>query len=180
MFNADDLYSRKDIQALAKQPSILVKEVTDVRSYAEIVLDNGIPAKIVENLWTLPVTLNIGAYHFPLRAVEFIERVPLSIRGEYEITDVVQMCFDRQLLGYTLATFWQPVGTPDQLFEAHDMLGCLPYIDPTSTVKSYNKKVIVYKNCVVHTHIENCIAAPDSILEQEHLHSDTVIYKNDE
>lgn len=181
VLNTDDLYAPRDIQQLCEQPSILVKNVDDVRSYAEIILDDGVPSKIVEKPVN-PVSnlANIGAYHFPLRAVDFVERVPLSIRGEYEITDVVQMCFDRKLLSYTVATFWQPVGTVDQLFQAHKVMKALPYIAPTSKVVSHGDNIIVYDDCDVRGHIDNCIVSPMTILEPEDLHADTVIYKNHE
>ena len=181
VFNTDDLYSPKDIARLSEKPSILVKEMDDVRCCAEVVLENNVPVKIVEKPVN-PVSnlANIGAYHFPLRAVEFLHKIPLSIRGEYEITDLVQMCFDRSLLGYTVATFWHPVGTPQQLLAAHKLMNALPYIHPSSRVVSHGEDVIVYENAVVDVHIENCIVTPGSMIEHTLPGTDTVIYKNDE
>jgi len=181
VFNSDDLYGVDDIKNLASQPSILVKAVDDVRQYGEVVLEGDVPKKIIEKpLYPKSNLANIGAYHFPLRAVELLNQVPLSSRGEYEITDLVQLCFDRNLLSYTLANFWMPVGTPDQLFDAHEILNSLPYVHPSSSVhKDCGERIIVYEGCKVLVPINNSIVVPFTTIEHTVSNKDTTIYKNE-
>jgi bifunctional UDP-N-acetylglucosamine pyrophosphorylase/glucosamine-1-phosphate N-acetyltransferase len=52
---------------------------------------------------------NIGAYLFPRKALDF--ELPLSARGEYEITDAVSMVAQSEPFHVVPATFWLPIGT---------------------------------------------------------------------
>jgi UDP-N-acetylglucosamine diphosphorylase / glucose-1-phosphate thymidylyltransferase / UDP-N-acetylgalactosamine diphosphorylase / glucosamine-1-phosphate N-acetyltransferase / galactosamine-1-phosphate N-acetyltransferase len=53
----------------------------------------------------------------------YTERLKLSPRGEYELTDVFGMIRDdgKNLKGYVLSGFWKDVGTPEDLASINDM-----------------------------------------------------------
>jgi len=52
-------------------------------------------------------------------------RLPLSPRGEYELTDVFGMLREdgRVLKGYILSGYWKDIGTPEDLEKVHDIIG---------------------------------------------------------
>ncbi len=54
----------------------------------------------------------------------YTERLTLSPRGEYELTDIFGMIRDeeRALKGYVLSGYWKDVGTPQDLETAHILL----------------------------------------------------------
>jgi bifunctional UDP-N-acetylglucosamine pyrophosphorylase/glucosamine-1-phosphate N-acetyltransferase len=66
--------------------------------------------------------VNVGVYVFPSEVFEFIEKTPKSARGEYEITDSMQLMIDT---GNILRTHeiqsedWLDIGLPWMLLEAN-------------------------------------------------------------
>jgi bifunctional UDP-N-acetylglucosamine pyrophosphorylase/glucosamine-1-phosphate N-acetyltransferase len=52
---------------------------------------------------------NIGAYVFPRQVFDL--PLPLSPRGEYEITDWLTQLAARQPVHVVRASFWHPIGT---------------------------------------------------------------------
>jgi dTDP-glucose pyrophosphorylase len=69
---------------------------------------------------------NIGAYLFPRTVFEF-ELMP-SPRGEYEITDYVNLLAARQPVQVVPAQFWLPIGNVEawQAAETADLSKCIP------------------------------------------------------
>lgn len=65
-----------------------------------------------------------GGYTFRALVFEELERVPLSPRGEYEITSAVEQMIaqGRKLLIHPLAGAWRDVGRPEDLAAAEKML----------------------------------------------------------
>src|SRR3954471_12492327 len=90
VLNGDDLYAASDLAALAAKPAgLLVHPVEEPRKFG-IVFTR--PDGTLERLVEKPPLdgrqlANIGAYLFPRAALDV--ELPLSPRGEYEITDAV-------------------------------------------------------------------------------------------
>lgn len=112
VLNADDLIGREDLQKLSRVPmGILTHAVQDPASFGIVFQENGLLTKIVEKPRGLspPQLANIGGYMFP-RSV-FDLQLPLSERGEYEITDAVSQLARRGAFHVVEAKFWLPIGT---------------------------------------------------------------------
>jgi bifunctional UDP-N-acetylglucosamine pyrophosphorylase/glucosamine-1-phosphate N-acetyltransferase len=114
VLNGDDLYGAADLAALVKHPAgLLVQAVDEPRRFGIAFLRaDGTLEKLVEKPDLPPPQLaNTGAYLFP-RAVFDIE-IPLSARGEYEITDYVSTLATRGPFHVVQAKFWLPIGTEE-------------------------------------------------------------------
>lgn len=112
VLNGDDLYGAADLAALTAKPAgLLVHPVDEPEKFGiAFTRPDGTLDKLVEKP---PLTgrqlANIGAYLFPRAALEL--DLPLSPRGEYEITDAVSIVAARQPFHTVRANFWLPIGT---------------------------------------------------------------------
>ena len=116
VLNGDDLIGRADLAALAAVPAgILVHPVEKPDAFG-IVFPNpdGTLKEIREKPKGLPAPqlANIGGYVFP-KAV-FDLTLPLSPRGEYEITDAVAQLAERAPFHVVKSNYWLPIGDIDQ------------------------------------------------------------------
>jgi UDP-N-acetylglucosamine diphosphorylase / glucose-1-phosphate thymidylyltransferase / UDP-N-acetylgalactosamine diphosphorylase / glucosamine-1-phosphate N-acetyltransferase / galactosamine-1-phosphate N-acetyltransferase len=93
VLNGDDIYAPEDIATLLKeQAAILCKHVDNPERFGVVFLEKGNAVRIVEKPKDPPSNLaNIGAYVFPKEVISALEKVKKSSRGEYEITDVVEV-----------------------------------------------------------------------------------------
>ncbi|HEY2787571.1 MAG TPA: nucleotidyltransferase family protein [Fimbriiglobus sp.] len=112
VLNADDLMGRDDIARLAAVPmGILAHPVNEPRAFGIVFpKPDGTLDRIVEKPDLDGTRLaNIGGYVFP-KAV-FDLTLPLSPRGEYEITDAVAQLAAKHPFHVVEAGFWFPIGT---------------------------------------------------------------------
>jgi bifunctional UDP-N-acetylglucosamine pyrophosphorylase/glucosamine-1-phosphate N-acetyltransferase len=120
VLNGDDLYGAGDLAKLAgKSAGLLGRAVYDPRKFGVLFPRAGsdVLERIVEKPeMDGPALANIGAYLFPRRAVDF--DLPLSPRGEYEITDAVARVAAEEPFHVVPATFWLPIGTIEAWDEA--------------------------------------------------------------
>jgi NDP-sugar pyrophosphorylase family protein len=117
VLNGDDLIGRADLARLAEVPmGILAHPVNEPESYGILFRrgEQGPLDKVVEKPQGLPAPqlANIGAYLFP-RSV-FDLTLPLSPRGEYEITDAVSQLAAAGRFEVVEASYWLPIGTVEQ------------------------------------------------------------------
>jgi bifunctional UDP-N-acetylglucosamine pyrophosphorylase/glucosamine-1-phosphate N-acetyltransferase len=111
VLNGDDLYAAADLAALAAKPAgLLVHPVDQPRRFG-IVFPR--PDGTLERLVEKPDLdgrhlANVGAYLFPREA--FDVELPLSPRGEYEITDAVSALAARGPFYAVEAKTWLPIG----------------------------------------------------------------------
>jgi NDP-sugar pyrophosphorylase family protein len=112
VLNGDDLYGAADLARLAERPAgMLVHPVDEPKKFG-IVFSR--PDGTLERLVEKPdlegrQMANIGAYLFPKWAIDI--DLPLSPRGEYEITDAVTAVARKEPFFTVPATFWLPIGT---------------------------------------------------------------------
>jgi bifunctional UDP-N-acetylglucosamine pyrophosphorylase/glucosamine-1-phosphate N-acetyltransferase len=112
VLNGDDLYGAADLQRLAEvDAGLLVVSMENPTGVGVVIVDDqGRVTKLIEKQpmkgrhW-----VNIGAYAFPQRAMDI--DLPLSPRGEYEITDAVTAIAATQEFRIVPSTFWLPIGT---------------------------------------------------------------------
>lgn len=113
VLNGDDLIGRADLAKLAGvSMGILAHPVDEPESFGIIVPKaDGTLQQLTEKPKGLqpPQLANIGGYLFPRRVFEF--ELPLSPRGEYEITDAVSMLAATGDFHVVQANYWLPIGT---------------------------------------------------------------------
>lgn len=112
VLNGDDLYGAADLEALSrKSAGVLVHPVDEPRKFGIVFAkSDGTLDRLVEK----PALdgrqmANIGAYLFPRWAMDI--ELPLSPRGEYEITDAVSAVAAKEPFHVVSAKFWLPIGT---------------------------------------------------------------------
>jgi bifunctional UDP-N-acetylglucosamine pyrophosphorylase/glucosamine-1-phosphate N-acetyltransferase len=111
VLNGDDLYAAADLAALGAKPAgLLVREVDEPRKFGIVFTrPDGTLERLVEKPdMTGRQLANIGAYLFPRPALDV--ELPLSPRGEYEITDAVSAVAARQPFYAVPARVWLPIG----------------------------------------------------------------------
>jgi bifunctional UDP-N-acetylglucosamine pyrophosphorylase/glucosamine-1-phosphate N-acetyltransferase len=114
VLNGDDLYAAKDLARLATKSAGLLAHPVDDPSRFGIVFPR--PDGTLDRMVEKPkmqgrMMANIGAYLFPQSV--FALTLPLSERGEYEITDAVSMIAQREPFHIIEATTWLPIGTEE-------------------------------------------------------------------
>ncbi len=112
--NGDDLFGAADLAQLAACPAgVIVHWVDEPKKFGIAFLkDDGTLEKLVEKPDLLgPRLANTGAYAFPKSVFDL--QIPLSPRGEYEITDYVSQLAARQSFHVVRASFWFPIGTEE-------------------------------------------------------------------
>lgn len=116
VLNGDDLIGRADLAALAAVPAgILVHPVEKPDAFGIVFPHpDGTLKEIREKPRGLPAPqlANIGGYVFPKGVFDLT--LPLSPRGEYEITDAVALLADRAPFHVVRANYWLPIGDVDQ------------------------------------------------------------------
>ena len=85
--------------------------------------------------------INAGIYHFTKDIFECIKRTGLSKRGEYELTDAINLCAKDKPVRSVVINTWRDIGYPWDLFDAtREILeGLTPSIkgvvEPYATIK---------------------------------------------
>ena len=122
VLNGDDLYDERSIQALFDTcPALGAYQVEDPRPYGVFSLEGDRVVDVVEKPEDPPSDrVNVGAYHFPAEAREWVGEVALSERGEYEITDVVERLVAEREVRAVPVERWMGVGRPWELLEANE------------------------------------------------------------
>ncbi|RNJ26282.1 bifunctional sugar-1-phosphate nucleotidylyltransferase/acetyltransferase [Halosegnis longus] len=122
VLNGDDLYDEDALTALFEQcPAVGAYTVEDPRPYGVFSIDDGVVTDIVEKPADPPSSrVNVGAYHFPAEAADWLTEVDRSDRGEYEITDVLARVIDAAEVSAVPVRRWLGVGRPWELLEANE------------------------------------------------------------
>ncbi|ELZ75702.1 glucose-1-phosphate thymidylyltransferase [Haloferax sp. Atlit-6N] len=117
----DNLYDPAGIDALFDAaPSIASVRVPNPSNYGVLNVSDGAVAEIVEKPDAPQNDLvNAGAYVFPAEARDMLD-VPLSERGERELTDVLDRVIDRFNVSPVTLDRWMDVGRPWELLEANE------------------------------------------------------------
>lgn len=127
--NGDSLISPLTLKLLAEAPHEVVivaaKRVDDPANYGAVDARGDVVLRIVEKP-TTPVSnlANLGIYAFDPIIFDAIAQIRKSARGEYEITDAIQLLIER---GHTVRyrnveEQWIDVGRPWDLLNANELL----------------------------------------------------------
>ena len=121
VLNGDDLYDTGSIESLLSTcPAVGAYHVDDPRPYGVFSIEDDRVTGIVEKPEDPPSNrVNVGAYHFPAEARDWLD-VPMSERGEHEITDVLARVVSEYDVAAVPVERWMGVGRPWELLEANE------------------------------------------------------------
>mgnify|MGYP006282397103 CR=1 FL=1 len=150
----DTIFGEKDIKNIIKKKNSMgLFKVENPREYGIVETKNDKVVKIYEKM-NEPFTdvINAGIYHFSKNIFEFIKKTKKSLRGEYEITDSINMMAKKTDISSVMLKQWRDVVYPWHLLDANKEV--LEKIDKSidgtveknATIKG---KVVIGKNTVV-------------------------------
>lgn len=116
----DNIYSNDDVvKCLNFDNSILVKEVENPELYGVVVENNGILVNIIEKpQLAVSNLINCAMYTFTPEIFSMIDKVNISKRGEYEITDAIEYLAMEQDVHCVKSKLWFDIKYPWDLFDA--------------------------------------------------------------
>jgi UDP-N-acetylglucosamine diphosphorylase/glucosamine-1-phosphate N-acetyltransferase len=141
--NGDVLISQQDIAATLKMHAetkgtvMGAVEVEEPSRFGVIEEQNGKMMRIIEKPKEPPTNLiNAGLFIFTPKIFDLIARTPRSARGEYEITDTLNMLASQEDIHILrLKDYWMDVGRPWDLLKANELLMSRMVRDVRGTVE---------------------------------------------
>ncbi|MFP4558873.1 MAG: bifunctional sugar-1-phosphate nucleotidylyltransferase/acetyltransferase [Archaeoglobaceae archaeon] len=126
MLNGDAIIDSKDIEKITSDNSMAmgVFKVENPQDFGVVELNGGNITGIIEKPDEPPSNLiNAGIYYFDQNILKAIEETPKSKRGEYEITDSIELLIrdGYQLKAKEIST-WIDVGYPWDLLDANEYM----------------------------------------------------------
>ncbi len=126
MINGDIIIDQKDIRSLTngKDTTMSLAEVEDTKDLGLVEIEKDKVIRIHEKVGRPPSNLaNAGLYLFTPDIFTAISQTPKSSRGEYEITDSLQLLIDqgRNVL-YQKIDYWLDTSYPWDLLSANESL----------------------------------------------------------
>jgi UDP-N-acetylglucosamine diphosphorylase / glucose-1-phosphate thymidylyltransferase / UDP-N-acetylgalactosamine diphosphorylase / glucosamine-1-phosphate N-acetyltransferase / galactosamine-1-phosphate N-acetyltransferase len=125
VINGDDLFSRVDMENVAKYDNaILVKYKEDASAFGAVVIERGMVKDIVEKSKTfVSHFVNSGMYCFSPDVFPILKSLEPSVRGEYELTDAVKkLALQGRMYAEEVQGYWIPVGYPWHILDATKQL----------------------------------------------------------
>jgi len=142
VLSGDTVFGKKDIKKLVeKKNSIGLLQFENPKEYGVVELEKENVKKIYEKM-EKPISnvINAGIYHFDRQIFDFIKNTKKSLRGEYEITDSINMIIKKINFKGVFLEEWRDVVYPWHLLDANEEM-------LKKEIK--NNKGIVEKNTVI-------------------------------
>jgi len=120
----DTIFGKNDIKnTMKKGMKIGLVEVENAKEYGIIELKGKKINKIHEKMEEPSSnTINAGIYHFNKKIFNFIKKTKKSSRGEYEITDSINMLLEKEVMDGVCLKEWRDVVYPWHLLDANEEL----------------------------------------------------------
>jgi len=124
VLNGDVLPDEPSLLSLASRcPSVSAIRVEDPRRYGVFSCHQGRLGSVVEKSSSPPSNLaNAGIYHFGASIFEALRSVQLSERGEYELTDALNLLAARESIAMVELSSWMEIGRPWDILTANEIL----------------------------------------------------------
>ena len=175
VLSGDTIFGADDIKHLMNSPmSMGLTQVEDPSQYGVVETHNNKIKKIYEKTNEPPSNMiNAGIYHFNSSIFSYIKKIPKSPRGEYEITDAINMMATKKSIHGITIKQWRDVVYPWDLLDANqEKLQKLPEkrqgtIEKHTTLKgpvSIGKDTIVMNGAYIEGPViigENCKIGPN-------------------
>ncbi len=150
----DTIFGSEDIKNIAKkQNSIGLVEIENPQEYGIVKLKENNVVEIYEKM-TEPFsnTINAGIYHFNKSIFSYIKKTQKSPRGEYEITDSINMMAANTKINGVSLKQWRDVVYPWHLLDANEEILKKINKKMDGTVEkntSIKGKIIIGKNTTI-------------------------------
>ena len=120
----DTIFGKEDIQHIMRRKrSIGLVEVDNPRSYGIVETKGKHVLKIYEKLeQPFSNIINAGIYHFTHTIFNSIKKTKKSARGEYEITDSINILLQKEKMEGVFLNTWRDVVYPWHLLDANEDL----------------------------------------------------------
>ncbi|GAB6135634.1 bifunctional sugar-1-phosphate nucleotidylyltransferase/acetyltransferase [Thermococcus prieurii] len=104
--------------------ALVVKRFEDLSHFGKVEVEGSKVKRIAEKPGKIPGYANLGIYAFRSSVFDFIEKTGLSERGEYEITDTINLMIEAGLkvIAVPYDGYWNDVGRPWNLLELNEYL----------------------------------------------------------
>ncbi len=104
--------------------ALLIKRFDDLTHLGKVEIENGLVKAVIEKPGRVSGYANLGLYVFRPTVFEFIRRTKKSARGEYEITDAINLMVSEGLKVVTVSYdgYWNDVGRPWDMLELNEHL----------------------------------------------------------
>ncbi|NJE75620.1 bifunctional sugar-1-phosphate nucleotidylyltransferase/acetyltransferase [Thermococcus sp. ES12] len=104
--------------------ALLVKEFDDLSHFGKVEVDGNAVMAVREKPGKVSGYANLGVYIFKPDIFDFIRKTPVSERGEYEITDTLNLMLEagRKVAYAVYSGYWNDVGRPWNLLELNEYL----------------------------------------------------------
>ncbi|WP_148882513.1 bifunctional sugar-1-phosphate nucleotidylyltransferase/acetyltransferase [Thermococcus aciditolerans] len=104
--------------------ALLVKEFDDLSHFGKIEVEGSLVSGVKEKPGKVSGYANLGVYIFKPEVFEFIGKTPVSKRGEYEITDTLNLMIGagRRVAYAVYSGYWNDIGRPWNLLELNEYL----------------------------------------------------------
>jgi len=126
VMNGDIIISRKDIHSLAEKhdDTLSVIQTEDGQDLGMVELSGDSVVHIYEKIAKPPSSMaNVGLYLFTHDIFNAIAQTPKSPRGEYEITDSLQLLINSNYhISYQEISYWLDISYPWDLLPANESL----------------------------------------------------------
>jgi len=123
----DNLYSPADLKELAgmKEPCIAAAESETPEEYGVVMHENFVLKEIIEKPAAAPTNLiNAGAYVFTPEIFSAIEKIKISVRGELELTDAINLLAKGEKIKvFPLKGYWFDFGTIEDIVRIEKKMG---------------------------------------------------------
>jgi len=135
-----DVQSLKEM--IAQEAAVSAIRVDDPKRYGVFLEENGYFKSVIEKSQKPPSNLaNAGIYLFPRSIFDALRLAPISERGEYELTDGLNLLAVKEKLKVVLLSSWLEIGRPWDILAANEILlkemeACvLGEVEPGATLK---------------------------------------------
>ncbi len=119
----DSLHGFIDFFEEKNEPTIAMAKVENPESYGVLITEKEKITDIIEKPDKPKSDLvNAGLYGFTPKIFDAIDETEKSSRGEYEITDSLQILMDQRLLGFEIKKKWYELSRPWDLLSANKEL----------------------------------------------------------
>jgi len=124
--NGDIIIGGEALNRVGAQPgnAMTIIKLEDTSNLGVVEVENDKVHQIHEKVHKPPSHwVNAGAYRFTPDIFQVIETIPISSRGEYELTDAIQLLIDRNISvsAHTIDT-WINISYPWDMLSANEML----------------------------------------------------------
>jgi bifunctional UDP-N-acetylglucosamine pyrophosphorylase/glucosamine-1-phosphate N-acetyltransferase len=155
MLNGDVLPDVGTLRKLidSEENAVTAIKVEDPKRYGVFLQENGYFKSVVEKSAHPPSNLaNAGIYSLQRSIFDALAKAPLSERGEYELTDGLNLLAEKEKIRIVELKSWLEIGRPWDILEANEILlrdfepRILGEVEPGATLKG---KVSVGKNTLI-------------------------------